>query len=122
MRRLPDQTDVRLLTITGQGGMGKHGWRAKARHVLNHFPDGVWYLSLAAVDRDAFGPALNPLLNGLAVMLGVTLRSADDAEEDILNHLRDRRLLLILDNLEHLLESSAGSARCCAARRASRRW
>jgi predicted ATPase len=49
---------------------------------------------------------LNPLLNGLAGVLGLTLRSADNAEEEILDHLRDRRLLLILDNLEHLLESS----------------
>ena len=99
---------VRLLTIIGQGGMGKTRLaRQSGRHVLNHFPDGVWYLSLAAVDRDAFGPALNPLLNGLAGVLGVTLRSTDSAEEDILNHLRDRQLLLILDNLEHLLESGA---------------
>ncbi|RIK36559.1 MAG: hypothetical protein DCC55_26945 [Chloroflexi bacterium] len=106
--RLLTSPEVRLLTIVGQGGMGKTRLaRQSGRRVLNHFPDGVWYLSLAAVDRDTFGPALNPLLNGLAGVLGITLHSANTAEEQILAHLRSRRLLLILDNLEHLLESSA---------------
>ncbi|MCA9920497.1 MAG: hypothetical protein KC445_21225, partial [Anaerolineales bacterium] len=69
--------DTRLVTIIGPGGMGKTrlaqqaGWRLLEQDL---FRDGVWFLSLAAVDATTFGPALNPLLNGLAGLFGLRLR------------------------------------------------
>ena len=106
--RLLTSPQVRLLTIVGQGGIGKTRLaRQSGRRLLNHFPDGVWYLSLAAVDGDSSGRILNPLSSGLAGVLGLTLRGGSTPEAQVLAHLQERRLLLILDNLEHVLESSA---------------
>lgn len=99
--------DARLVTIIGPGGMGKTrlarqaGWR-----LLEHFADGVWFLSLAAVDANTFGPALNPLVNGLAGLFGLRLHGGTAPQEQILAHIHDRQMLLILDNLEHLIEES----------------
>jgi predicted ATPase/DNA-binding SARP family transcriptional activator len=102
---------TRLVTIIGPGGMGKtrlarQAGRRLLDQVAAHFPDGVWFLSLAAVDATTFGPALNPLVNGLADLFGLRLHGGAAPQEQVLAYLQGRRLLLILDNLEHLLDES----------------
>lgn len=62
------------------------------------FPDGVWVVELAELD----GPDLLPY--ALAHAIGVYERSSDDISEALAAHLRERRLLLVLDNCEHLLD------------------
>lgn len=108
--RLTDPA-TRLVTIIGPGGMGKTRLAQQVgqrllNQVADHFPDGVWFLSLAAVDAGSFGPALNPLVNGLAGLFGLRLHGGSSPQEELLAHLQSRRLLLIFDNLEHLMDES----------------
>ena len=70
------------------------------------FRDGVWFLSLAAVDANTFGFALNPLLNGLAGLFGLRSQGGTSPQEQVLAYLQSRQMLLIFDNLEHLLVES----------------
>jgi predicted ATPase/DNA-binding SARP family transcriptional activator len=105
-RRLTDP-DTRLVTILGPGGMGKTRLARQAgRRLLERFADGVWFLSLAAVDATSFGPALNPLLNGLASLFGLRLHGGSSPHEQVLGYLQGRQMLLIFDDLEHLIDDS----------------
>src|SRR5579871_1781309 len=96
---------TRLLTLTGAGGSGKSrlALRVAAASARAH-PDGVAFLDLAAVED----PALLPTM--VARQLGLHEWPETDpatARERLAAALADRRALLILDNCEHLLESSA---------------
>lgn len=88
---------TRLLTLTGIGGCGKTRLALKlAERVLPSFPDGVWFvdlLPLADVDR-------LPLT--VASTLGVRRRMDRPPIETLCEHLADRRVLIVLDNCEHL--------------------
>ncbi|MET9851081.1 ATP-binding protein [Streptomyces ossamyceticus] len=96
-------TRSRLVTLTGPGGVGKTrlAWRLAAR-AERAFPDGVRLAHLS----DLHDPAL--VLTAAAEALGLPdplpARAPLDA---IVRHVRDRRLLLILDNCEHLLPACA---------------
>ncbi|WP_338119238.1 ATP-binding protein, partial [Streptomyces neyagawaensis] len=93
----------RLVTLTGPGGVGKTrlAWRLAAR-AERAFPDGVRLVHLS----DLHDPAL--VLTAAAEALGLPdplpARAPLDA---IVRHVRDRRLLLVLDNCEHLLPTCA---------------
>jgi predicted ATPase/DNA-binding XRE family transcriptional regulator len=90
---------VRLVTLTGPGGVGKTRLAfAVAEQVGDTFPDGVVFVDLAPV-RD---PAL--LLPHVATALGVREPASQALIEVIHDELRDRAVLLLLDNFEHLLE------------------
>ena len=92
----------RLVTLTGVGGVGKTRLAVRvACEVRRRFPDDVWLVELAQVSE----PALLP--NVIAEALGVRDQTARSPEESLLDHLRDRRLLLILDNCEHLIDACA---------------
>src|SRR5262249_24398480 len=88
------------VTLTGAGGIGKSRLALRAAHKLGrHFPDGVWMVEFAELDS----PELLPY--ALAQAMRVQERRDDVPIGDALvAHLRDRRLLLVLDNCEHLLE------------------
>jgi predicted ATPase/DNA-binding NarL/FixJ family response regulator len=91
---------ARVVTLTGPGGIGKSRLALRAAHQLGrHFPDGVWLTELAGLD----GPDLVP--NAVARSLGVYDRPEGSVQDALVDHLRDRQLLLILDNCEHLLEA-----------------
>ena len=53
-----------------------------------HFPDGICFLSLAAVDAGTFRPALNPLVNGLAGLFGLRLHDGTSPQEQLLAYLQ----------------------------------
>ena len=92
---------ARVITLTGPGGIGKSRLALRAAHRLGrHFPDGVWWVELAELDS----PDLVPY--ALARSLRVQeRRDAHGIDDALLSHLRDRRLLLVLDNCEHLLDA-----------------
>ncbi|MBH0118351.1 LuxR family transcriptional regulator [Rhodococcus sp. CX] len=92
---------ARLLTLTGMGGVGKTRFALRlAREIRRDFPDGAWLVELADLGQ---GSLLAPTIGRV---LG--LRDEwDDPAENLINHLRERRLLLILDNCEHLLDPCA---------------
>ena len=90
----------RLVTLTGVGGVGKTRLAVRvACELRENFPDDVWLVELAQVSEAELLP------NVVVEALGVRDQSARSAEEVLLDHLRDRRLLLILDNCEHLLDA-----------------
>jgi predicted ATPase/DNA-binding XRE family transcriptional regulator len=90
---------VRLLTLTGPGGVGKTRLAMEAaRQAENLFPDGVAFVGLAPLGDAAL------VVPTIARTLGLKEAEGKSAHEAVHDHLRNRRSLLVLDNLEHLLE------------------
>ncbi|SEG64096.1 regulatory protein, luxR family [Nonomuraea solani] len=94
--------DARLVTLVGPGGVGKTRLAIRLASDLGRgFPDGTWLVELAEL-RDA-GLVAN------AVMAALDLRDQAVTEPAalVLSYLRDKRLLLVVDNCEHLLAATA---------------
>ncbi|BCL30070.1 BTAD domain-containing putative transcriptional regulator [Streptomyces aurantiacus] len=92
----------RLVTCTGVGGVGKTRLALRAaRRSAAAFPDGVWLVDLAAVTD----PAL--VERAVAESLGLRDQSTRSAADAVADHLCERRLLLVLDNCEHLVAAVA---------------
>ena len=91
----------RLLTLVGPGGIGKTRLSLEvAAAAQESFEDGAAFVSLQPVaDAEALAPAI-------ATALGYALTGREDAREQVKRHLRPARLLLILDNFEHLLDEA----------------
>jgi predicted ATPase/class 3 adenylate cyclase len=93
--------DVRMLTLTGPGGAGKTRLALQAAaDLLDDFADGVFFVGLAGIAE----PSL--VLPTIAQALGVKETGGLSLEEALQRFLHDRELLLVLDNLEHLLDSA----------------
>jgi len=92
---------VRLLTLTGPGGTGKTRLSLQvAADLIPAYPDGVWFVALAPVS-DA------PLVvNAIAGSLGLREAPGDEVKETLQTFLQSKRLLLILDNFEHVVEAA----------------
>ncbi|MCB2010034.1 MAG: hypothetical protein KDF64_05435 [Geminicoccaceae bacterium] len=96
----------RLVTICGMGGVGKSRMaRAVARNALDAFDDGVWFVALAPVDPQVAAPVDRIALE-IAAATGIQLVSSRDLLGELLERLAARRLLLVLDNWEHLLDAA----------------
>ena len=81
---------VRLVTVLGFGGAGKTRLATELRVFQQHFPDGVWMVSLAHLSAGA------SLMSEVAALFNVGADALD-------SYLTGKRLLLIIDNCEHLL-------------------
>jgi excisionase family DNA binding protein len=92
---------VRLVTLVGPGGVGKTRLVIRvAEQAAIEFPDGVWFVALA--------PVRDPTLVATTIVraLGIVERADRTAVETLTTVVRDRRLLLVLDNFEHLLAAA----------------
>jgi predicted ATPase len=97
--------DARLVTVTGTGGVGKTRLALRAAsQAAPRFADGVWLAELSAV-RD---PGLLP--HAVAAALGLPAEHARPAPAALLDYLGDRKLLLVLDACEHLVDACAAFA------------
>jgi predicted ATPase/class 3 adenylate cyclase len=107
---------TRLLTLTGPGGTGKTRLSLQvAAEAISDFPDGVYFVPL--------GPIEDPALVAPAIVQALGLREAVNQPPSarLNEYLRDRRLLLVLDNFEQILEAAglvADLLRACPSLRA----
>jgi predicted ATPase/DNA-binding NarL/FixJ family response regulator len=103
-------TDVRLLTLVGPGGVGKTrlGSRA-AEMVVRDFVDGVRVVNLAPLTDAGLVPT------AIAQVVGLTPGAERPIEDELIEHLADWNVLLVLDNFEHLMESAGLVPRLLAA-------
>ena len=101
-RRVANLARARVVTLTGSGGVGKTraaieiGWL-----VVDEFIDGVWLVELGPIaDRDL-------VVTGIASVLGVRPQPGTTVVESIVDWCYGRRMLLVLDNCEHVLDPVA---------------
>lgn len=92
----------RLVTIVGAAGCGKTRLAIDvARRAAGDFPDGVWFVDLSAVtDADL-------VVDAVMSTIGISASTAATPLEDLAHYLRDRQLLMVLDNCEHTLTAVA---------------
>ncbi len=92
--------EVRLLTLTGPGGTGKTRLALQAgAELLEIFTDGVWFVDLAIIsDPELVVPTI-------AQILGVQEKGTQPLIEQLRTYLRPKRLLLLLDNFEHVVKA-----------------
>lgn len=87
----------RLVTLTGSGGVGKTRLALRvAADLLPACPDGVWWVDLEPIADPAF------VAQAIAETLGVEEAVGRSLTQALISHLADKRLLLVLDNCEHL--------------------
>ena len=97
--------ECRLLTVTGQGGVGKTRVALQAMSTLAAKPaDGVCFAPLESLASAKSIPA------SVADALGLTLQGSDDPHHQLASYLRDKELILILDNFEHITEGALALA------------
>jgi predicted ATPase/class 3 adenylate cyclase len=95
-------SNTRLLTLLGVGGIGKTRLSLQAAaDVIDGYPDGVWFVELAPLADSQL------VSQAVASVLGVKEEAGRPIVEALEKHVKDRQLLLILDNCEHLLHACA---------------
>ncbi len=98
-------TTHRLVTLTGSGGTGKTRLSLQvAADLLDSFPDGVWFVELASISD----PELIP--STILSMLGGKEQSDKSALKTLEEFIQSKKILIVLDNCEHLIASAAHTA------------
>jgi predicted ATPase/DNA-binding winged helix-turn-helix (wHTH) protein len=93
---------TRLVTLTGAGGCGKTRLALQvAAASLPRFEDGAWLVDLAPLFE------ANLVTQTVATVLGIREGSTRSLRDSVLEHLRPRRILLVLDNCEHVIGACA---------------
>jgi len=102
LARLLNLSDTRLVTVTAPGGMGKTRLALEAAHMqLNQFKDGAFYVALANLSKaDDVVPAVAEAIRFTFFDGTVPQR------QQLIDSLRNRQMLLILDNFEHLMDAN----------------
>lgn len=97
-----ERVETRLVTLTGPGGVGKSRLAVRlASDLKDRFQDGAWLVELASVNN----PAL--IAQSAVRMFDLLEEEGQPMMQTLVEYLRTRKLLLILDNCEHLIEDAA---------------
>ncbi|MFJ8627161.1 AfsR/SARP family transcriptional regulator [Kitasatospora sp. NPDC093550] len=111
----------RLVTLTGPGGSGKTSLSVEAGRAelsAGSWPDGVWVAELAPLESPEAVPAAvvsalglrEILLHSTSMVAEVIEKRAEDPVRRLVEHCGHRRMLLVLDNCEHLIQAAADLA------------
>jgi len=93
---------ARLVTLTGSGGTGKTRLSIEVgTQLLRNFPNGVWMIELAPLSDES------QIIPALAQAFGLQELPFNPLKNLVMDYLRDKKLLLILDNCEHLIAACA---------------
>ena len=96
---------TRLLTLLGMGGLGKTRLSLQiGADVLEQYPDGVWFVDLAPIKDPSLVPSV------AAQVLGVREEGGRPLVQTLCEHIKEHRLLFVLDNCEHLVSACASLA------------
>ncbi len=96
--RLVDEN--RLVTLTGPGGIGKSRLAIRVGYEkLRQFEHGVFFISLSSVTSPEY------IITAISDAVGFTFAGQSDPDRQLIDHLREKDLLLIMDNFEHLIEA-----------------
>ena len=100
--RLIEEQEYRLISLVGQGGSGKTRIALQvASEEIESFRDGVRFVSLAPVHSSGY------LVSTIGAPLGISFSGQKDERTQLLDELREKEMLLVLDNFEHLLDAVA---------------
>ena len=94
--------NARVVTVTGAGGSGKSRIAQKvAAELLTEYDDGIWLVELAQLTE------ANQVTQSFASILGVREETGRPVLDTLIEHLKDKTVLFLLDNCEHLLSEAA---------------
>ncbi len=97
---LLDNQACRLITLVGPGGIGKTRLAVRAAAASVGFRDGIYFVPLVGVASSDL------LVSAMADALGLTLYGGKSLQEQLLDALREKEMLLLMDNFEHLLPAA----------------
>jgi predicted ATPase/DNA-binding SARP family transcriptional activator len=101
-RLLRDEPACRMLTLVGPGGIGKTRLAIQAANqLLDEFQNGVFIVSLTSVD------SAEHIVPAIAKVLTLSFQGREEPKTQLINYLREKQLLLLLDNFEHLTHGAA---------------
>jgi predicted ATPase len=96
---------ARLVTLLGMGGLGKTRLSLQvASEVIHRFPDGAWFLDLSPLRDEAL------VVDHALQVIGAPQEPDRTPLQSLCSYLRTRRVLLVIDNCEHLLRAAANMA------------